>query len=613
MTSARPGGAGPGGPPGGAAPGRRPGALVAVDLGTSSTCVAVGVPGEAPRVVLVDGAPLMSSAVHAERTGLVVGAEAERRAAIDPARHEPHPKRRVDEGSLLLGTAVVPVVDALAAVLSRAVGEARAVLGGQPVATLVLTHPADWGGVRTGLLRRAAAGLAADVLLVPEPVAAAVLHGRDLPAGGVLAVLDVGAGTTDVSVLRREGASFRVLGTAGDPGSGGADVDEALLVHLGARLAPPARARWDAVLAGRDLAERRAARALRSEVRAAKESLSRHSFTDVALPAGLPDAHVSRAELEVVIARQVDEVVALLARALRAAGALDPAGRSRAPVFLVGGSSRVPLVGRTVHRVLGVVPVATDQPETVVARGAVLHARALAAARPAPPALPRTPARAPAPVPASPGPPAAPPGAPSAGPPVPAGAAPGRRRSRRRGWLAAAVVVVLAAGGAAAVLALRDPVAPTTQDVVLAAVTVAAPVGWAPAQRTDATSLAVGATTRVVLSPDGTTSSLTRLLLQETVLAEGSTPASVAEDLRTQTATARRYSGFRDEASYAGRRVSSYQEDPGGDGAVDWYVVVEGTSQVSVGCAHPAAEPAAVEPECEQAVASIRPSAGAPR
>ncbi|WP_460866451.1 Hsp70 family protein, partial [Rhodococcus aerolatus] len=385
------------------------GALVAIDLGTSSTCVAVGVPGEPPRVVLVDGAPLTSSAVYAEPGGLVVGAEADRRAALDPARYEPHPKRRVDEGSLLMGTAVVPVGAALAAVLGRAVAEARATLAGRPVSTLVLTHPADWGGVRTGVLRRAAAGLAEEVVLLPEPVAAAVLHGRDLAAGSLLAVLDVGGGTTDVSVLRRGGAvqggpgqdgpGFVVLATGGDPGFGGADLDEALLAAIGRRQSGPDRARWDAVLAGRGLDDRRRARALRAEVRSAKEALSRHSFTDVALPAGLPDAHVARDELEALAAPRVREVVALLARVLARAGALAPDGRSRAPVFLVGGSSRVPLVGREVHRVLGVVPVATDQPETVVARGAVLHAEAARAARARPEPVRPPPVPAPTPPP----------------------------------------------------------------------------------------------------------------------------------------------------------------------------------------------------------------------
>ncbi len=100
----------------------------------------------------------------------------------------------------------------------------------------MLTHPADWGAVRVALLVSAAQGLAASVRTMAEPVAAAVQQGASVPEGAVLAVLDVGAGTTDVSVLRAEDGDFQVLATRGDPHFGGADIDEALMDELGARL-----------------------------------------------------------------------------------------------------------------------------------------------------------------------------------------------------------------------------------------------------------------------------------------------------------------------------------------------------------------------------------------
>src|ERR1700759_5384499 len=42
-----------------------------------------------------------------------------------------------------------------------------------------------------------------------------------------------------------------------------------------------------------------------------------------------------------------------------------------AAVFLVGGSSRIPLVARLVYQRLGIIPTTLDQPETVVPRGAL--------------------------------------------------------------------------------------------------------------------------------------------------------------------------------------------------------------------------------------------------
>ncbi|HEY0638980.1 MAG TPA: Hsp70 family protein, partial [Pseudonocardiaceae bacterium] len=342
---------------------------VAVDFGTSSTCAAVSVDGRTPEVVVVDGAPLMPSAVYVTGDGtLFVGHEADRQAAVDPSRYEPNPKRRIDEPELLLGDTVLPVVGVVRAVLRRALQEARHLAGGAPVDQLVLTHPANWGGTRTEKLRRSAAGLAAEVVLVPEPVAAAVFHsgGRSVPEGGCLAVLDLGGGTVDASVVRRVGPGFRVLATRGDPNFGGADVDQALLEHVGAQVADTDPEAWRRLVEGRELADRRRRRVLNQDIRGAKETLSRHTYADVPMPPPFPDAHVTRADLEALIAAPMGRTVTLLADTLAAAGLR---AEQLVGVFLVGGSSRIPMVSRLLHERLGVVPVTLDQPETVVARG----------------------------------------------------------------------------------------------------------------------------------------------------------------------------------------------------------------------------------------------------
>ncbi|MFI6098979.1 type VII secretion-associated protein [Lentzea sp. NPDC051213] len=344
---------------------------VAVDFGTSSTCVAISAHGREPQVVVFDGQPLVPSAVFAAADGtLFVGQEAERQAAVDPARYEPHPKRRVDEGELLLGNSVLPVVDVVRAVLTRAVGEARRVGGGAPVDLLVLTHPADWGTVRTRVLIQAARGLGRELVLVPEPVAAAVFHSasHSIPDGASLAVLDLGGGTVDASVVTRTGKSFRVLATKGDPTFGGADVDQVLLEHVGGLVSAKDPEAWRQLVEGREMADRRKRRVLRQDVRGAKETLSRHAYTDVPMPPPFPDAHVTRSDLEQLITAPLSRAAALVGAAVRDAG-LAP--QQLAGVFLVGGSSRIPLVGRLVHENTRVVPISIDQPETVVARGAL--------------------------------------------------------------------------------------------------------------------------------------------------------------------------------------------------------------------------------------------------
>ncbi|GAB2650366.1 type VII secretion-associated protein [Saccharopolyspora gloriosae] len=348
---------------------------VSVDFGTSSTCTVVSVGGGEPQVVVVDGQPLVPSAVFAAADGtLFVGHEAERQAAVDPSRFEPHPKRRIDEGELLLGSSVLRVGDVVRSVLQRAVGEARRFAGGAGVDLLVLTHPADWGAVRAGVLRQAAAGLAKELVLVPEPVAAAVFHsaGHGLPDGGALAVLDLGGGTVDASVVCKQGQAFRVLATKGDPNFGGADIDQALLEHIGAVVSGMDPAAWHKLVDGREMADRRRRRVLRQDVRGAKETLSRHTYTDVPMPPPFSDAHVTRADLERLVAAPLAKAADLVTATLHD----GQVPRERlAGVFLVGGSSRIPLVARLIHERTGVLPTTLDQPETVVARGALRAVR----------------------------------------------------------------------------------------------------------------------------------------------------------------------------------------------------------------------------------------------
>ncbi len=214
--------------------------VLSVDLGTSNTVAVLSAHGRPPRVIEVDGSATMPSAVFAaEDTTIVVGRDAERRARLDPARFEPNPKRRVDEGALLLGDKVVPVTDALAAVLTRVHEETARQLGGAPLDEVRLTHPAQWGPVRRNVLLSAArlAGMGPTLTLVPEPVAAAAhfasFPDQTLAPGQALAVYDLGAGTFDVAVVGATPTGFTVLAENGLPDLGGLDVDQALLEHVG--------------------------------------------------------------------------------------------------------------------------------------------------------------------------------------------------------------------------------------------------------------------------------------------------------------------------------------------------------------------------------------------
>ena len=97
-----------------------PGFSLGIDYGTSNTVAMIRWPDGRVRQLLLDGASVLPSAVYAA-TGrrLLVGREAERSARVDPGRFEPNPKRRIDDGEILLGPEAFAVVDVIAATLRR--------------------------------------------------------------------------------------------------------------------------------------------------------------------------------------------------------------------------------------------------------------------------------------------------------------------------------------------------------------------------------------------------------------------------------------------------------------------------------------------------------------
>ncbi|GAA1041003.1 hypothetical protein GCM10009557_63710 [Virgisporangium ochraceum] len=345
-----------------------------IDVGSSNTTAALAGPDGRVRPLLFDGSPVLPSGVCAvPGAGLSTGRDARHAARARPECFEPAPKRLVGVSeSVLLGEAEVPVVDLVAAVLGRVRDEAVRVAGA-PVSAAVLTCPAGWGPLRRGVLAAAAdrVGLVVD-RLVPEPVAAADyfvgVQGARWPVGACAVVYDFGGGTFDAAVVRRTPDGFEVLATEGLADVGGADIDAAVVAGLGAVVAARAQDVWRRLTVPSTPAERRAAWLLWDDVRTAKEMLSRAPHTSVHVPLLEEDLPVGREELDRLAAPVVAQTVAATRAAVTASGV---ATEEVAAVFLVGGASRVPLVATLLHSELGVAPTAVEQPELVVAEGAL--------------------------------------------------------------------------------------------------------------------------------------------------------------------------------------------------------------------------------------------------
>jgi hypothetical protein len=399
-----------------------------VDFGTTHTVAALGMPDSPAQPLLFDASPLLSSAVFAEHDGrLLVGRDADRSARLDPTRFEPNPKRRIDDGQVLLGSRAYPVVDVVGAVLRRVAGEAARVAGAMP-ATTVITYPANWAASRKAVLAEAArqAGMGS-VTLIPEPVAAAVYFttdlGRRMPPGGALVVYDFGGGTFDTTILRlRFDGGWDIVASDGLSDVGGIDLDAAIVEHLGRTISQRDPAAWQRLTHPADDTDRRHHRTFWTDVRAAKEQLSRASSAVVHVPLLEIDTHLTREEFEHLARPYLERTLDLTAGTMQRAGVRAD---QVAGLFLVGGSSRIPVVSTLLHHRLGVAPTLIEQPELVVAQGSLRSVPWPAAPGFGPGAPFAAPVFAPGvPSASTAGPPPAPPVAPTFGVPAPVSGAP---------------------------------------------------------------------------------------------------------------------------------------------------------------------------------------------
>ncbi|MFC4996276.1 Hsp70 family protein [Dactylosporangium cerinum] len=359
-------------------------ASLGIDYGTSNTVAVLRHPDGKFRPLLFDSSPLLPSAVFITDDGrLVVGRDAERSARLDPARFEPHPKRRIDDLDVLLGERAYAVTELVAAVLTRVRAEAARTRGGT-VPDVTMTYPATWGTARRQVLIDAAmaAGLPRPTL-VAEPVAAATYFasvlGHRMRPGQCVVVYDLGAGTFDASVVQRTEDGFRELSCRGLDDVGGVDLDALVVAHARSVIAPAAPDVWQRLSTPQGAADLRHVTMMWTDARHLREALSRESSASM---------FIAAADQEVLMTRQQFEAAAQPVLQRTVDLALDTLKQARVRPdevvgwFLVGGGTRTPLVATLLHRTSGVAPTVLEEPQLVVAEGA-LYMADLAATPPA--------------------------------------------------------------------------------------------------------------------------------------------------------------------------------------------------------------------------------------
>jgi molecular chaperone DnaK len=328
---------------------------------------------------------------------VVVGKEAKRYRAIDPARVVYSAKRligrrfgspevrrmietvpyRIVEGNneavmVELGGRPYSPVELSAHVLKYLRQMAQEALG-HGVTKAVVAVPANFTEAQRSATRVAASLAGLDVIrVINEPTAAALAYGYIEDMDRRIAVYDFGGGTFDVTLLQITRNVFEVLSTSGEMFLGGDDVDQAVLeLMLDA---------FGADLAGEVRTSPVATERLRAVAEEVKIQLSHDDHATV--------------RVEHVLAREHSDLVFSLTRE-QFGRAVEPIIRRTVPVcedalavagitkdhvdevVLVGGTTRMPLVRRVVEEVFEKTPQTAINPMSVVAVGAAIQGAAL--------------------------------------------------------------------------------------------------------------------------------------------------------------------------------------------------------------------------------------------
>ncbi len=353
--------------------------IIGIDLGTTNSEAAY-MEGGQPKIIpsaegSAYGGKMFPSVVAFTKDGILVGEPAKRQAVLNPEKTVMQIKRKMgtDYKVRIEGKDYSPQ-EISAMILRKIKTDAEAFLG-EKISQAVITVPAYFNDNQRQATKDAGKIAGLEVLrLVNEPTAAALAYGLDKKGEGKIAVLDLGGGTFDVTLMEMGEGVFEVVATSGDTALGGMDMDNAVIQWLVSEF----RAQQ-----GIDLsADKQAMQRLRDAAEKAKIELTSAVETTINLPfiaqkAGQPvhlEKKVTRAKLEQLI----EPVLARLDSPIRQA--FNDAKWQFSDVnhiILVGGPTRMPVVRERFERILGRPAERTVDPMQCVALGAAIQGAVL--------------------------------------------------------------------------------------------------------------------------------------------------------------------------------------------------------------------------------------------
>lgn len=360
--------------------------ILGIDLGTTNSAVGVVDSGFPILLANEDGRRITPSVVWIGADGSVeTGAKALRRRSLEPDRVITSIKRlmgrRAGEAEEHFPVPVTADANGLPRVLGKSPEEISAEIlremkriatwrMGVEIRKAVITVPAYFHDAQRAATKQAAelAGLEV-VRILNEPTAAALAYGMDkLGDRARVAVYDLGGGTFDLTILEMQDGVFQVLATHGDTRLGGDDLDALILRRV-------------EEISG--IGETTGSRRVRFMQEAERVKVALTDSADAVFRVPFHDGTnsievaFSRDDLETIATPWVQRTLRHCRQAL-ADAALKP--EELDAVVLVGGSTRIPIVRKSVAELFKREPDVSQHPDEAIALGATIQAGVISGA-----------------------------------------------------------------------------------------------------------------------------------------------------------------------------------------------------------------------------------------
>lgn len=339
---------------------------VGIDLGSNNSVVAILNHTNQVEVITNDrGEEITPSVVRFDPEGVIVGKPALNSAIAKPDRVVQEVKRHMgEEWEYESPEGEIYKPEEVSSHILRKLKQAVETKVNDEVTQAVVSHPAEFGSMEREATKTAAeiAGFD-DVDLITEPEAAAL---SELKQGskltGEIMVVDIGGTTTDVSILEISRRDITTRTIEGDLDLAGTNLTNRLVQEIEDEIG--------------EIQEPDLKQELFKRAEEAKIDLSDQKQVSFSIPTpnGLKSFQFTREEVEKMFQPFVEDIAETCNAAL---ANINQQWQNLENLLLVGGTSRIPLIKKTLQEVSGLDPVVSAQPDKAIAIGASVKAASM--------------------------------------------------------------------------------------------------------------------------------------------------------------------------------------------------------------------------------------------